>query len=175
MNCKHEETEFRRQRIGRDGSEKYYKTLQCIKCGRRLKNPGGGMWWKVDDGEDVKALPLYDADLENDTINAERELAKKNWRLEREKEAKIAQVEAEIKYQARHIAYESYIQGSSAWQDKRQDVLERCKGICEGCGKERATCVHHTNYDTLYNELLYSLKGLCSTCHKIAHRITEKS
>lgn len=174
MSCKHQETEFRRYRIGIDGSERYYKTLQCLSCGKRLKNPGGGMWWKRDEGEDVSKLPSYDGDLENGNIEKEQAEKRERMRKERAEHKKKEEAEKCKEYLVKHEEYEEYIKTSPNWWEKRNSVMERCNFICEGCRSERATQVHHTNYDTLYNELLYSLKGLCGSCHKKAHGIVEK-
>ena len=175
MNCKHEQTEFRRYRIGVDGKERYFKTLQCLSCGKRLKNPGDGMWWKADENEKISELPNYDADLENDTIELEQARAKARYRKERAEESRQATQEKRKRHLEEHERYEEYIKNSPDWWEKRTAVMERCGWVCEGCLSERAVQVHHTNYDTLYNELLYSLRGLCGYCHKKAHNIVEKT
>ena len=58
---------------------------------------------------------------------------------------------------------------SPEWQKKRLKVLERAKGICEGCGEEPASVIHHLTYAHIYDELLFELVALCQDCHAKCH------
>jgi hypothetical protein len=69
--------------------------------------------------------------------------------------------------------YEEYLQ-SAIWREKRRKVLERCRGICEGCAQRRAREIHHERYprgcepgseEWIRREKLYDLVGLCTDCH----------
>lgn len=62
-------------------------------------------------------------------------------------------------------SYSEYME-SGAWRAKRALVLKRCGNICEGCGVEKATEVHHDTYRHLFNEFLFELLGLCRACHE---------
>src|SRR5262245_42570727 len=64
--------------------------------------------------------------------------------------------------------YAAYLH-SSEWKAKRQAVLERCKGICERCGKYLVDEVHHLTYAHIFNEPLEDLQGLCKPCHNFLH------
>lgn len=64
--------------------------------------------------------------------------------------------------------YNEYLK-SDEWYRIRQIVLERDKFICQGCLKNRATDVHHKNYDNLFNEVLFDLVSVCRTCHLKIH------
>ena len=64
--------------------------------------------------------------------------------------------------------YNNYL-NSPEWHDRRRKVLERARGICEGCGDRRAVHVHHTTYAHVGNELLFELAALCEQCHELAH------
>lgn len=64
--------------------------------------------------------------------------------------------------------YGQYLR-SPEWAVKRQKILVRCKGVCEGCAEARATVVHHLTYEHVGRELLFELVGLCKPCHDIAH------
>lgn len=55
------------------------------------------------------------------------------------------------------------------WRRKRELVLERCAGSCEGCRERAPTEVHHLTYAHVFNELLYELVALCEPCHERAH------
>lgn len=58
---------------------------------------------------------------------------------------------------------------SPEWADTRQKVFKRANGLCEGCGDEPATAVHHLTYTDLGNEFLWQLVAVCKTCHDRAH------
>lgn len=70
--------------------------------------------------------------------------------------------------------YEEYL-ASERWAALRQRVLDRCRGLCEGCRQREATIVHHLTYEHLYDELLYELVGLCRPCHDRAHHRDEEN
>jgi hypothetical protein len=72
----------------------------------------------------------------------------------------------------RSKAYETYM-ASDAWKAKREKVLRRCKGICEGCEDAPAAQVHHLTYEHFGDELLFELVGVCRQCHDKAHHITQ--
>lgn len=61
---------------------------------------------------------------------------------------------------------------TDSWLNKRSQILNRCKGVCERCGKSRASQVHHRYY--LKTKLPWeypddALVALCSKCHLIQH------
>lgn len=68
-------------------------------------------------------------------------------------------------------AYEIYLQ-SPEWAAKRLKVFKRANWICEGCGDERATEVHHLSYAHVFHEYLFELVALCRRCH---HEITASA
>jgi 5-methylcytosine-specific restriction endonuclease McrA len=80
------------------------------------------------------------------------------------KHAAIQQQE-EIDFRAEHA---KYLQ-TDAWKAKRAKVLERAKGICEGCLERPATQVHHVTYEHWKDELLFELVAVCRSCHLKAH------
>lgn len=55
------------------------------------------------------------------------------------------------------------------WKSKRARVLKRASGICEGCGINRATEVHHLNYKHIFKEFLFDLVAVCDDCHERIH------
>lgn len=63
--------------------------------------------------------------------------------------------------------YDAYLQ-SPEWRAKREKVIARANGICEGCGEKRAVAVHHLTYDGVGDELLFDLVAICDECHKKA-------
>ena len=68
----------------------------------------------------------------------------------------------------RRRQYAEYMQ-SPAWRRKRQQVLDRDGGICQGCRKKAAMEVHHLSYRNFGDELLFQLISLCEDCHNKAH------
>jgi hypothetical protein len=45
----------------------------------------------------------------------------------------------------------------------------RAGGICQQCGKARATDAHHLTYVRLGFEEDKDLRALCAACHRLAH------
>lgn len=67
-----------------------------------------------------------------------------------------------------HNRYRAYLK-TDAWAKKRDFVLERARGVCEGCGTARATTVHHLTYEHAGDEFLWELRAVCEACHDKAH------
>jgi len=64
--------------------------------------------------------------------------------------------------------YKKYL-SSDDWLKKRDKVLLRAQGICEGCRENEATVVHHTTYEHVGEEFLFELVALCYKCHARIH------
>jgi 5-methylcytosine-specific restriction endonuclease McrA len=64
--------------------------------------------------------------------------------------------------------YNAYLE-SDAWWRLRPLVLDRAGGMCEGCGRARATQVHHLTYEHATNEFLWELVAICDACHDRVH------
>lgn len=64
--------------------------------------------------------------------------------------------------------YADYL-NSAEWRERRDAVMDRCDGICEGCRKQSASDVHHLTYKHIGNEFLFELVGLCRDCHTRWH------
>lgn len=64
--------------------------------------------------------------------------------------------------------YNSYLE-SPRWINLRKKVFERCRGVCEGCARSKATQVHHLTYDHVGKEMLFELVGICDQCHELLH------
>lgn len=58
---------------------------------------------------------------------------------------------------------------SPEWKERREYVMRRANGVCEGCGRVKATEVHHMSYDNFANEFLWELKAVCTECHERFH------
>jgi 5-methylcytosine-specific restriction endonuclease McrA len=94
------------------------------------------------------------------------------WQVEvREREREQAAAQA-----AWWAAYNRYL-ASAVWQRKRQLVMARCGGMCEGCASWPATQVHHLRYPRsepgsaawIRQEMLFDLVAVCEDCHRDIH------
>ncbi len=65
--------------------------------------------------------------------------------------------------------YQAYL-ASEKWGIIRRRVLDRDKGLCQGCLQDKATEVHHRTYQNLFDEFAFELISLCSACHERLHR-----
>lgn len=73
----------------------------------------------------------------------------------------------------KQMEYEKYLL-SPEWDKKRRMRLYFNKnnflGKCEVCGSNEATQCHHITYARLYNEWVFDLAALCSSCHERIHK-----
>lgn len=162
IECKHEKREFRRFVYQKQGKPDYHKVLQCMICGQRLKHgtTGNNVWWPKEAGD--ISLPEEDQSI----VDAWR--LKHKAELAAETQAKRAKMAEEWK--EKHAKYDLYINTSNDWQNRRHRVLSRAAGVCEACLVQKATQVHHTNYDTLFEEVCWDLRAVCVECHRKIHR-----
>ena len=76
----------------------------------------------------------------------------------------------------RSAEYHEYLDGPQ-WRERRELVMARSGGLCEGCRKHPAENVHHLGaarggpYEHIYHEFLFELVALCRDCHKRWHRV----
>ena len=79
-------------------------------------------------------------------------------------------VERKRQEEQRRDDYEAYLQ-TQEWAERRQRVLKRANGVCEGCGTAPAEQVHHLTYEHCGNEFLWELVAICRHCHLGVHGI----
>jgi hypothetical protein len=106
-----------------------------------------------------------------DTPDVDIELLKrgfKRWERECAERARQYEVQREAESEGWWRRYNEYL-GTSAWRDRRELVLRRANGICEGCLEAKATQVHHTTYAHVGNEFLWELRAICDECHDRFH------
>ena len=144
--CQHETRELRR-RVVEGGAVQFWR--QCVECGHA-------------------AGPVKKSEARGDEPDFDGEIRTRVWR--ESWEARAAEVEAQKQAMsfARRAEYTAYI-CSRAWAEKRELVLKRAAGVCEGCGKKPPAQVHHLTYDHLGDELLWELKAVCMDCHRRVH------
>lgn len=140
--CKCERTEIRR-RIIKGGAIQYRH--QCLKCGEAIGCAvAAGKVGRVADFDESLLEDFREARI-SDYNHVKNKSESDFWEH-----------------------YNSYLQ-SPEWRRKREKVLQRSKGICEGCGDRPATQVHHTTYAHVGRELLFELVAICDQCHEICH------
>ena len=66
------------------------------------------------------------------------------------------------------VWYSAYLE-TPEWAERRRLVLQRARGLCEGCRSAPAAHVHHLTYEHAGDELLFELVALCLACHQKAH------
>lgn len=65
--------------------------------------------------------------------------------------------------------YYDYL-NSDEWKKKRLERLKLDKFTCQNCGNKSGRLdVHHTTYDTIYNESIHDIITLCNPCHFKLH------
>ena len=149
--CGHPRTEVR---VRRDRSGRAHVAKQCLDCGKR---DGEFLPRNALGGRSIADLPQWDAALEEYGRYGADEKRKKAW--DQIKAAAIAKRKAE---------YDAYLD-SPAWGAKRQKVIERAGGICEGCRERKAVQAHHKTYDHIFEEFLFELVAVCRQCHTRVH------
>lgn len=62
-----------------------------------------------------------------------------------------------------------------AYIARRDAVLARAGGVCEGCDSPAWLKVHHLHYWSLFREQPGDLAALCDRCHRRAHCLDESN
>jgi 5-methylcytosine-specific restriction endonuclease McrA len=95
-------------------------------------------------------------------------------RYHREWQERLARNNADRKAreQRRRAEYIAYLQ-TDAWVQRRELVIERAGGMCEGCRQAAAEQVHHLTYNHITNEFLWELVAICRDCHERFHDVTD--
>lgn len=147
----HPRREWRRFRTSNGG---YQVRAQCLDCGYILGGP------RKQTPED-RELPEVDLDA----YDAYEEIKRQEY-------ARIEQRHAALQHRRENsffLEYEAYL-NSPEWRRKRELVLRRAKGTCEGCGLRPAKQVHHLTYRHKMAEFLFELVAVCDECHERLHQ-----
>jgi 5-methylcytosine-specific restriction endonuclease McrA len=146
--CGHARLSPPRRRIVSDGSTQYRR--QCLDCGYAT----GPAVAKEAALRQCNGAPF-------DERLAEAGVAASEDRIRQKEDGRLA------KLAARREEHAAYLQ-TDAWRSKREKVLRRCEGRCEGCFDRPAVEVHHLTYAHHKHELLFELVALCRECHALA-------
>lgn len=106
---------------------------------------------------------LHVRTMEQEKARRER-VAKRTWQLYQEHR----EIHEREEKERRGKEYQAYL-GTNEWRKKRELVLNRAKGVCEGCGQRPATQVHHRTYERIFKEMLFDLVAICRECHAAIH------
>lgn len=71
--------------------------------------------------------------------------------------------------------YQGVYLKSPAWKARREKVMQRANGVCEGCLVARATEVHHLTYAHAGDEFMWELRAICRGCHERLHSAANAS
>jgi hypothetical protein len=135
--------------IIRGGGKQFVQ--QCLRCGLAISNPVKREVALAENGG--KPLTPFDEELLLSWEAASKEAADKIMNADDS---------------AFWLAYEEYLAGP-VWRKKREKILDRSGGICEGCREKTATQVHHLSYEHVGNEFLFELVAVCDDCHDKLH------
>lgn len=143
-----------RWRVMSNGVGRY--VIQCLTCGREIR----AISKTAPEVRRVTERTPFDEELRQQWQQGTR----LHWQGRRE-EIEQEKVRESAEWWQR---YNTYLL-TSAWRARRQAVLTRAGGICEGCLQRQATQVHHTSYEHVGNELLFELVAVCDRCHHVLH------
>ncbi len=148
FSCSCESTVLRTREI-RGGAKQY--VYQCVRCGEVSSQPVAK----------VKALEICGGSEPPEIDTSLRE----NWRKSESEER------ANLNERTRNVFWSGYTEylKSPEWGKRRLLVFERSNGVCEGCGMQPATQVHHHSYKHVGNEFLFELAAICDSCHERFH------
>jgi hypothetical protein len=149
--CKHTNKSVRKK-YAADGAISIWH--QCDRCGHKV---GVAIKKATFTQAELDALPKWDNQIETGFHAESKKRFDELWANEKQRQLGVWQQ-----------AYEQYLQ-TPEWKRKRQLVLLRAQGICEGCREVEATDVHHLSYDDVGNEFLFELVALCRKCHQRLH------
>lgn len=142
--CNHEDAPIRARTVA-DGRVQFCH--QCMKCGQRVGRA-------ISQLAVIGTPPPFDEHL------------KAHWaEQERGSRERIEQQYASAFWDD----YSAYL-NTPKWKAKRQKVLDRAAGLCEGCRERGPSEVHHLTYEHAGDELLFELVALCGVCHARCHK-----
>jgi hypothetical protein len=168
--CDHIDFSLRKRDVGAGG---FQYVRQCISCGKVLSN-AIKKEIAIKQNKNIEPIEF------NNELHGEWERYR-NLFWDKQDSGSLKKAELlnqklkesrEIDNQV-HTEYNNYLL-SSEWNKKRELVLKRSNGVCEGCGVNKAQQVHHLTYNNLFNEFLFELVAVCIECHEKIHPHMKK-
>lgn len=155
--CNHDSGTKLMVKITSNGQSRYY--LVCLGCGEKRT---------------VKRGELTSAQISKSTPYDDKLIKSLQEPIKEIRSAEIAKAEsvyveiAEARQAVQQDRYNQYLL-SDEWKSKREIVIKRCGGICQGCGINKVEHIHHLTYERLFDEMLFDLVGVCRSCHQKIH------
>lgn len=133
------------------GRPQYFR--HCLDCGHKLSS----------------ALPHGQLGTVSDLTREDMERLSEAYDNARRAELeKITRAAAERVQVDSRESYDDYLR-SDAWKRKRDLILKRDGGTCQGCLSRPASEVHHLTYAHIREEFAFELVALCGPCHARFH------
>lgn len=132
-------------------------------------NSCGGYLSHTISHQDARQLPYEPEagpDLETARLHYEAARTRMHERAQSLRETYLARQDDQRKRE-----YAAYLM-TPAWRARRDKVLKRAGGMCEGCGDRPAVQVHHLTYRRIFREMLFDLRAVCRECHEQIHEET---
>lgn len=148
--CPHSDTVVRKK-IASNGQQWFWN--QCIRCGAKA-----GKRLSAKSIAEPSEVPEFDGELPERVWKEFHARILEREELERERLKKL--------WKQR---YDEYLE-TDEWKVRRELVILRSQGICEGCRRNRASQVHHTTYQNVGEEFLFELVAVCRDCHDRYHK-----
>jgi hypothetical protein len=123
--------------------------LQCSSCGKIESKAQNRKTLNVD----INTLNFSDTDFDQKRKDEYVAEYRKTW-----EEFKAAGKQHFLNQHSNYLS-------SDTWKTKRALVLKRDNYICQSCLQNKATQVHHLDYQYLQNEPLFKLISVCKKCH----------
>jgi hypothetical protein len=161
--CSHENKRIVETHLGVQGEPMRIKQLryQCQEC--------GGLSYNAVSREKAGwSIPQVDEAALRTKLQAD-ELV---WQQDLESRYAKMVARASTFAQDRREEYQEYL-CSPEWRRRRDLVLSRAHGVCEGCREREASEVHHLTYQNIGNEFLWELVAVCRGCHERVHQIRK--
>ena len=149
--CTHESTVIIKRT---DAANREFRSCYCRDCGTCLRTH----------------LPLQLAKTATIDLTSD-DMSEVSERYESDRKASLDRIvfaSAERCQTENRAAYSDYLR-SPEWRRRRDKIIERANGKCEGCLTNSASEVHHLSYDHLGAEFAFELVALCSPCHHRWH------
>src|SRR5262249_50051141 len=131
---------------------------QCADCGRLLAQ-------QLPHRHATPSTPAVDLAALKKWVDADRQYWRDHWR----DRARFYEERREEEPREWFKEHEEYLR-TPAWRAKRNAVIARERGLCQGCRLRPAVHVHHVTYANWKNELLWELVAVCLDCHERAHK-----
>ncbi|HSQ51975.1 MAG TPA: hypothetical protein VLL94_11995 [Nitrospiraceae bacterium] len=150
FHCDHLAIELR-YKAASDGMRTYW--MSCLRCGEKLSRK--------------KRADLTPREIST-TLPYDPIIHREYWKRRNARYDELSQSIKAKQNDEWWAWYSDYLK-TPQWREKRQLVMKRAGGLCEGCAHAPATQVHHLTYERAGREMLFDLVAICDACHEAVH------